>query len=77
MHNEGSKTGKHVHLVDGVPALQMDIVNQHYLSSSYAKLQFKLQKPPLAGNHPVGPGGAFPDGRHLPACQSALGQKGN
>jgi len=46
MHNEGSKTGKHVHLVDGVPALQMDIVNQHYLSSSYAKVHFKLQNPP-------------------------------
>jgi len=46
MHNEGSKTGKHVHFVDGVPALQMDILNQLYLSSSYAKLQFKPQTPP-------------------------------
>lgn len=46
MHNEGSKTGKHVHFVDGVPAPQMDIVNQHYLSSCYAKLQFKFQKAP-------------------------------
>ncbi len=53
MHNEGSKTGKHVHFVDGVPALQMDILNQRYLSSSYAKLQFKPQ-PPLADNHPEG-----------------------
>jgi len=62
-------------MVDGVPALQMDILNQRYLSSSYAKVQFKLQKALLADNHPVGQGELFPHSGYGQTCKSALCQK--